>query len=107
MEKTLSVDPVSGTINGALRPQKNLLLAFASLQWTVFDARFPSLSSASIRKFSVSEPGLIADRYGHSAVIGIHLLVGGSFGVDLQAGAGRRSIGIRSQDENLVLEIGD
>ena len=99
-------DGFSGPIDGALRPQENLVQALASLKFHRLRGVVPfPVSGFNLQRLS-ARAGLDADD-GNSAVVGGHLLVRILSGMDAYVRLGRRTVRIRGEDENLVLQVGD
>ncbi len=95
---------IAGAIYGALRAEQNLLFALAKFEGNGGGGAIAlGVGSIHLQGPGVGS-GAQAD-HGHAALVGGRGLVGVPRGVDLQVGGGRRPVGVRGQQEDLVLQV--
>src|SRR5437588_7178635 len=104
--KYFQLNLVTSTVDGAFRAEKNLILALASLQLNGA-RRAVSFFVLGFDLYGFDSGAGAYAHDGNSAVIGGHTLITAVLHVNLAVGDGGRTVWVRSEDENLVLQAGD
>src|SRR5450631_108298 len=104
--KHFELNALTGAVHGAFRAQQNLILALARFELTLA-GRMVSFAIGSLNFQSRVTRFWLHARHANAALIGGHVLIDIPGGVDHQVGLRGSSVGVRSQNKNLVLEIWD